>query len=152
MAEPELTTTDATTTAVIRGTVRMSEIADFYDRSFQEIGRTLAAQSLAPTGPAFGLYHGIPGETAELEVGFPTGRPVEPTGDVVAGSLPSGRVARLVHEGAFDGLGTSWERLGTWIGEQGLTPGSVFWEVYLTEPGPDVDPGTLRTELNWPVG
>jgi effector-binding domain-containing protein len=27
----------------------------------------------------------------------------------------------------------------------------VFWEVYLTQPSPDVDPAELRTELNLPV-
>jgi hypothetical protein len=27
----------------------------------------------------------------------------------------------------------------------------VMWEVYLTEPSPEMDPADLRTELNWPV-
>ena len=27
-----------------------------------------------------------------------------------------------------------------------------FWEVYLTEQSPDMDPTDLRTELNRPVG
>jgi effector-binding domain-containing protein len=31
---------------------------------------------------------------------------------------------------------------------RGESPGPVYWEVYLTEPGPDVDPATMRTELN----
>lgn len=25
----------------------------------------------------------------------------------------------------------------------------ALWEVYLTEPSPDMDPADLRTELNW---
>ena len=41
------------------------------------------------------------------------------------------------------------ERLAAWMGEQGLTPGPVLWEVYVTEPSPDMDPADLRSELNW---
>lgn len=35
----------------------------------------------------------------------------------------------------------------------GALPGGreVTWEVYVTEPSPDMDPADLRTELNWPV-
>jgi effector-binding domain-containing protein len=60
-------------------------------------------------------------------------------------------VARVVHAGSFDGLSEAWQRLGAWIGEQGLEPSDDYWEVYLTEPSPDMDPADLRTELNWPV-
>jgi effector-binding domain-containing protein len=139
------------TTAVVRGRVRMDEIANFFDRSFNTLSSTLSAQGIAPAGPAFGLYHGRPGDKADLEVGFATDRPVTPEGDVVASSLPGGRVAQAVHEGSFDGLGEAWERLFAWIGQEGLTPRADFWEVYVTEPSPTMDPADLRTELNAPV-
>jgi len=111
----------------------------------------LAGQGVAVVGPAFGLYHGAPGAVADLEVGFPTAGTVESDGDVVASRLPGGRVARLVHEGSLDRLGESWLRLADWIGAAGLTPGRDQWEVYVTEPSPDMNPADLRTELNWPV-
>ena len=60
--------------------------------------------------------------------------------------------ARLVHLGSYDRLVASWERLGSWMGEHGLTPGPVLWEVYVTEPSPDMDPADLRSELNWSLG
>jgi effector-binding domain-containing protein len=69
----------------------------------------------------------------------------------VAGSLPGGQVARLVHHGSFDELGSSWARLGAWIGQRGLTPTDALWEVYVTEPSPDMDPADLRTALHWLV-
>jgi effector-binding domain-containing protein len=52
---------------------------------------------------------------------------------------------------AFDGLGETWGRLQAWIREQDLTPGEALWEVYLTEPRPDMDPDELRTLLCWSV-
>ena len=150
--EPQLITTEAAVTAVVRGVVPAPELPAFYDRAFGVLPRTVAAQGVTVVGPAFGLYHGLPGEHFDLEAGFPTDRAVQAEGEVLAGELPGGRVARSVHAGSFDGLGAAWQRLGEWITAQGLTPGGTFWEVYLTEPTPDMDPADLRTELNWPVG
>jgi effector-binding domain-containing protein len=149
--EARLVTLVSQTTAVVRGRIRMDELASFFDRSFSTLSSTLSAQGITPAGPAFALYHGAPTDRADLEVGFATDRPVAPDGDVVASSLPGGRVAQAVHEGSFDGLGESWQRLFSWIGDQGLTARDDFWEVYVTEPSPTMDPADLRTELNAPV-
>jgi effector-binding domain-containing protein len=146
---PETADLDETTTAVIHGVVPMADIADFFDRSFSELAAVLERQGVAATGPAFACYAGPPGETADLEVGFPVHAPVVPEGQVHPSSLPAGRVARCVHAGGYDQLGESWGRLGAWIAEQHLSPGTVLWEVYVTEPNPDMDPADLRTELFW---
>ena len=148
---PELVTLEPTTAAVVRGTIAAEEITDFFDRSFSVLGQAIAAQGLAPIGPAFGLYRGMPDETIDVAVGFPTDGPIEPDGSVEPGELPGGRVARVVYAGGFDGLGDAWQRLGGWIAQQGLTPSETYWEVYVTEPNPEMDPADLRTELNWSV-
>jgi effector-binding domain-containing protein len=147
----ELTDVAATPTAVIRGVVPVTELAPFFDRSFTALASLTSAQDVAITGPAFARYHGAPGATADLEVGFPTSRPIEPTGEASAGELPACRAARLVHVGSYDDLGASWGRLADWMRQQGLTPATTFWEVYVTEPSPTMDPADLRTELIWPV-
>jgi effector-binding domain-containing protein len=149
--EPELVDSPSATTAVIRGVVRVAELADFFDRSFSRLATVLSDEGVAITGPAFALYHGQPTDTADVEVGFPTDRAVRPDGDVEPSSLPACRVARLVHHGSYGELGSSWERLQSWIEARGHTPGSDLWEVYVTEPSPDMDPADLRTELNWPL-
>lgn len=144
----ELIDHDRQVTAVVRGVVPVAELPPFFDRSFGELGRVLGDQGMTPRSAAFALYHGAPTDVADLEVGFATDAPVTPAGDVVVGSLPAGRVARSVHAGSFDGLGDAWGALMARIVERGLTPGSSMWEVYLTEPSPDMDPAALRTELN----
>jgi effector-binding domain-containing protein len=145
----ELVAVPAVTTAVIKGAVATDHLAAFFDDSFGVLGAVLAHQRVASTGPAFALYQGPVNETAVLEVGFPTDRAIEPEGSAEASTLPAGRVARVVHAGSFDTLGGTWQRLEAWINHQGLTPTEVFWEVYLTEPSPDMDPADLRTELSW---
>ena len=151
MTDPELAVETETATVVIHGAVPMVEIAGFFDRSFSELATVLAEQEVAPTGPAFARYFGPPGKSADLEVGFPVDHVVSPKDEVRSSSLPPGRVARLIHAGGYDQLGESWGRLGAWIAEQGLTPGADLWEVYLTEPNPNMDPADLHTELFWTV-
>lgn len=147
--EPVLVEVDEQTTAMVAGSVPMEELPSFFDAAFGTLGATLAAQSAQIVGPPYARYLGDPMPVAQLEVGIPVGAPVTADGDVVPGTLPGGRVARLVHHGSFDELGASWSRLQSWVTEQGLTPSETIWEVYLTEPSPDMDPAALRTELNW---
>ncbi|MYR58347.1 AraC family transcriptional regulator [Streptomyces sp. SID625] len=149
--EPEITELAPTTTAVVRGVVPVAELRDFFDVSFGALARTIEAQRLTTLSPAFGLYHGAPGATVDLAVGFVTDRVVRPEGEVVVGSLPGGRVARLTHCGSFDGLHASWERLRSWMRARGLPAGEGIWETYVTQPSPEMDPLDLRTELNWPL-
>lgn len=147
--EPRLVDAEAMTTAAVRDVVAMADMRDFFDGSFTTLGDVLANQHLTPVSPPYGLYRGMPAETVDVEVGFPVDRPVEPERGVQAGSLPAGRVARVVHHGSFEELAAAWGRLGAWIAQQGLVPGAELWEVYLTEPTPGMDPADLRTELNW---
>lgn len=149
LTEPELTDLAETTTAVVHGVVPMAEMPSFFDRAFSELGGVLTRQGVAPTGAAFARYAGPPGDTADVEVGFPVGSEVSPDGQVRSSSLPAGRVARLIHVGGYEQLAETWGRLGAWIADQGLTPGTDLWEIYLTEPNPDMDPADLRTELVW---
>ena len=150
--EPEVVSLDPASTATIRDVVATDELPAFFDRAFSTLSEVISAQGVAITGPAFSLYHDHPSATADVEVGFPTDREIEPSGGAAAGSLPGGRVARIVHEGGYGELAAAWDRLGTWMSEHGLSFRMPFWEVYLTEPSPDMDPADLRTELNHPVG
>ena len=148
---PELITVPAVTTAVVRDQVEPDNLRDFFDTSFSMLAETLSTQGISIAGPAFGLYRDTTDDVVDLEIGYPTESEVRPEGDVTPGSLPAGRVARVVHQGNFDGLGASWQQLRAWMDENGLTPRSMRWEVYVTEPSPDMDPDELRTELNAPV-
>jgi effector-binding domain-containing protein len=149
LPEPTVVEVPAAATAVIAAVVPMAELAGFFDLTFTTIPPVLAGQGVSPVGPAFAVYHGAPGEDADLEAGFPIGAPLRAVGDVRPGSLPAGRVARVVHAGGYDELGATWERLHDWIEAQNLPHGQLLVEVYVTEPSPDMDPATLRTELNW---
>ena len=124
MDEPQVVTVESSPTAVVRGTVPADQLPAFFDAAFQRLPAAIAAQGAQIAGAAFARYPSPPGDVVELEVGFPVDRPIEATDDVGSGSLPAGRVARVVHAGSFEELGTSWERLQVWMDEQGHRRGA----------------------------
>ncbi len=148
--EPQLVELDEQPTAVIRGRVPMDQLADFFDRSFGQLASTVAAQGVTIAGPAFALYSTAPTDVADLEVGFPVAGAFSDDGDVVASSLPGGPTATLVHQGGYETLGESWQRLFEWATDSFFETAGPFWEVYVTEPSPDMDPADLRTTLYLP--
>jgi len=148
---PQLTTVEATPTAVVRATVATAELPAFFDHSFASLATVLAQQSLTPTGPAFAFSLRPPGHTSELEVGFPIACPVRPDGEVVPSALPAGRVATVVHSGGYDGLPAAWSELQQWVDRQGLRTAAGSWDVYLTEPTPHGDPAGNVTQLFQPL-
>lgn len=145
--EPWTTPTPAQTprlrTAVMRHQgVRLADLVDLFDTGYARI----IAAGVTPTGPAFALYRGDPTASFDLELGFPADRvPADDT--VEESSIPGGPSFVLTHVGGYDGLGPAWERVLGAVADAGRTLDTML-EVYVSQPGPDVDPATLRTDLH----
>ena len=151
----------AVPTAVVRASdVPMATIGGLFDGVFGKAFPTAFAQGLAPAGPAFALYTRMtdgPDVVVDVEIGFPLDGPlIEQLDDepievdglrLEASVLPAADVAVTSHLGGFDGLGAAWGQLMGEIGAMGRAPGMPFWESYVTEPSPDMDPADLRTDL-----
>lgn len=149
-------------TAVVRAhDVPMATISGLFDSAFGTAFPAAFARGLRPAGAAFALYTRLtdgPEAVADVEIGFPLEVPLAEQLDdddpveidgmrVIASVLPAGDIAVTSHVGGFDGLGTAWGEFLGEIGAMGRAPGHPFWESYVTEPSPDMDPATLRTDL-----
>lgn len=126
-----------------------------FDETFAALVPALAEAGVQIAGPAISLHHRMPGATMTFEVGFPVAAPLD--GQLEAGgitflpsSMPATQVATVSHLGGYDGLGDAWGRLMQQVAADGHQPALPFWEVYVTEPSPDLDPATLRTDLVLP--
>lgn len=148
--EPEIVTLEPRPVALLRETVAMSELTDYFTRAFTTVAGTVARQGAAIIGPPVGVYYGMPTETVDVGAGFPTDRPVSPTDGVTAEVLPGGRVAQIMHAGSYDEMESTYGRLTEWLAAQGLAPGPVMWESYLTEYDPAA-PDATRTLIDWPI-
>lgn len=146
-------TAEATPTVVRAAEgVAPHEMAGIFDETFSALGPGLAEHGITPEGPAFSLHHRTPGATMTFDVGFPVAEVLD--GELEAGgitflssNLPGGRIATISHLGGYDGLVQAWQSFMEKVAADGHQPQLPFWEVYVTEPGPDVDPSTLRTDL-----
>lgn len=136
----------------IRQVVRMSEIRGAFDTGFPKVLAVAQASGATLAGAPYARYRGMPGETVDVEVGFPLEEAVrvdDPT--VVPGSQPAARVAEVIHAGGYDTLPRTYERLLGWVADQGMHPVEDFWEFYEAGPESDADPSTWRTRVLVPV-
>ena len=108
---PEIVSTGAQQTAVIRLTIPRAEIQKVMGPAIGEVLGTVAAQGLTPTGPVFSHHFAMSPETFDFEVGVPVASTVMAFGRVRAGRVARGPrredgVSRLVR-----GAGRSLERV-----------------------------------------
>lgn len=156
---------EAVPTAVVRAAnVPMATIGEFFDAAFGKAFPALFATGMTPVAAAFALYTRTtegPEAEVDLELGFPlvaplADQPGRPADDdelrVVRSELPAGEVAVTSYIGPYDGLGEAWAQLMGEVRAMGRAPATPFWEMYVTEPSPDMDPTTLRTDLFCAVG
>lgn len=141
------------TVAVHRRTIPMSEIRDFYDHAYGSVAAALARAGRAPSGPAIGWYHEIPGETCAISAGFPVDGPASGALDdrVDVTERPGGPALVAVHRGSYDALGEAWQQLMGELGTRGVAPRGDFWEEYLTDPSTATDPSEIETRLVLPL-
>lgn len=136
-----------------------------FDGVFSRLFPALGEAGVQPAGAAYSLYSRVPADTVDLEVGIPVDRVLDGEVDLGvievpgeaggtsfalvarASALPGGRIATAAHLGGYDRLGEAWQALMGALESRGERAAMPFWEVYTTEPRPDMDPATLRTDL-----
>lgn len=148
--QPEIVTLDPRPVALVREKVSMDALADFFGRAFGAVARAAGLQDVPLAGPPLGVYFGTPTDTVDVGAGFPTAGPLSQDDDVVALTLPGGRAVQVLHEGTYEGMALTYDRLMRWVAEQELTLDPLMWEVYLTEPDPTA-PEATRTLIVWPI-
>ena len=147
---PHLVTKHPQECAVVRETVPMSALTEFFGRAFAAAMAAAAAQGRHIVGPPFGVYFGMPTDTVDVAAGFPVDAPIAAADGVTPYRLPGGDAVELLHHGPYDAMSESYDRLLAWMGEHELTAAQVMWESYLNEPQAE-HPQATRTLLTWPV-
>jgi effector-binding domain-containing protein len=130
-------------TAVVMATTTWREFPRLWPTLLDEVWACLRAGGIERDCRNVMLYHD---DVPHVEVGVELGRPCPLTGRVVASTLPAGLVARTVHRGSYDGLGSAHRAVVEWCAAEGRQPAGRRWEVY----GPHRDdPAEVWTEISW---
>lgn len=139
-------------TAVVRATVRVEEMPQFFGRAFGAVFAELGRLGIDPSGEPFAYYPTEPAELTDVEAGVPVGAPIEPHGEVVPSQLPGGRAAVTVHVGPYTTLGETYGVLTSELDQAGLAIRPIgMWEFYETDPDSEPDEGRWRTRVVVPL-
>ncbi|QDW28871.1 GyrI-like domain-containing protein [Arthrobacter sp. KBS0702] len=140
-------------TAVLRETVPMNDLREFFGRAYSAVMAAVQQQHVQLAGPPFALYRGMPTDVVDVEAGFPLAAPFPGGGDggVTAGVLPAGRALEALHVGPYETLPETYGKVMARMEAEGLTPGDSMWEYYLSDPGTEPDPAVWKTLIVWPV-
>ncbi len=141
----------------IRRTVTMATFPEIADR-MPEVFGWLAGRGVPPAGAPFFRFNVIDMERElEVEAGVPVAAPVEPDGEILAATLPTGRYVTATHVGHPDTLVPATAEVLAWADDQGLkwdvtdTPAGQRWGcrlvVSLTNPAEEPDPAKWVSEL-----
>ncbi|GGK91340.1 MerR family transcriptional regulator [Sphaerisporangium melleum] len=134
----------------------LSGIAESYDSIgpvvqplYGELTKRLGMAGLAIVGPAVAYYEQVP-EGVRVHAGAPAHLEPGKTYDFDVVDLPAvEQAATIVHHGAMEDIGATWQRLAQWIEANGFRSSGVAREVYLVYG--DGDPAGWVTELQEPV-
>ena len=135
----------------IRGRHAQAEIPAFLGRSFGLLFGHLRLLGVEPAGPPFVIYHAFGPAGMDAEVCVPVEKPVSATGGVQARILPAVTVARTLHVGPYEALGTAYDAVTDWIRGRGFELAGPMRERYLNGPGDHVTPADYQTEVEVPV-
>ena len=137
--------------AFIPVVVSRADIVKVMDPGIREIVAALKAQGIPPTGPWYSHHRRIDPATFDFEICFPVASALTPVGRVQMGELPAGTVARTVYRGPYEGLGSAWGELKSWVKNNGHAASGDLWERYHSGPESNPDPASFCTELNQPL-
>ncbi|MBT0995593.1 GyrI-like domain-containing protein [Cellulomonas sp. DKR-3] len=141
----------AVTLVAVRRTVRMDQLAGFYDQAYGQVAQALAASGVAPAGPAVGWYAGMPTDSVDVAAGFAVPEGSGPFEGVDTVELPASAAVVGTYTGPYDGLPDAWSEVVAWAGEHDAAGRGDFWEEYVTDPSPDGDPAANVTRLVLPL-
>lgn len=141
--------------AYIREHIGQSDMPAFIGGAYAELYGYLAARQVTPVGEPLVVYHGFgPEIDAEAAVPVPDDLLLEAeapnVGRIGVRVLPTATVARIVHVGPYDQLGTSYDALGHWIEDHGFAAAGPVREHYIDGPGA-VPPADYLTRIEIPI-
>jgi effector-binding domain-containing protein len=141
----DLSHSDPTPIAVIRGRVPSHELSKFVPMACGEVWNFIRAANLPKPGRHVAVY--LDDEGA-VEVGAEVSEPFAGNERVQCSALPAGRVATTTHLGPYSRLGEAHHAIRHWCMEHGHAATLIAWEIYgHWEEGWNTDASKIRTDV-----
>jgi effector-binding domain-containing protein len=142
---------EAQPVVIARAETTPDKIGETYGELIGEVSASVTRRGIPTAGPAFARYFDYSKDHVDMALGFPVRGSVEPEGRVVPDELPGGRVAVVVHDGAYTKLPGAYTALEGYLRDRSLESAGPPWEVYVTGPAQGGESSTWRTEIVQPI-
>jgi len=115
--------------------VNTGDVAEAMATAYAEISAFMNQTGIGMTGSPMAITRtreeGIYQYEAAIPVDF---IPAVLSGNIQSGLSPAGPAVRAVHQGGYDQLGPTYEKLTAYMTAHGLSQGRVSWEHYISDP------------------
>jgi effector-binding domain-containing protein len=142
----ELVDQPAQPTLSIRTTTSLKELPQELGRAYGAIGQYMAQLGEQPAGAPYAAYFTFSMENMDIEIGFPVGGSLPGNGEIQAGEIPAGKIARCFYTGPYKKIEPAYNALTAYVEEQGHKTTGVAYEFYLNDPA-EVAPEDLLTQI-----
>lgn len=151
----ETTVLPAMKIMTVRDSCRETEISNKLGQLYGEIGAEISKQGLKQSGAPFGIYYevrmlGDTGMFFVLEAGIPIDKSGTSAGRVNYSETKESKVVKASHYGPYDATPATHEKIDAWMKAYKLTCTGPVWEIYVTDPMSESDPGKWLTEIIYP--
>lgn len=117
----------------------------------EALGQLMAVAGDFMAGPPFAIWYKYDGSPFEFDNGIPVSKNVPVDGDIRSIKTYEGKAVKAAHIGSYETTQFSWEAIMKYMEENSLQPNGDPYEVYITDPGSEPDPGKWITELYMPI-
>jgi len=134
----------------LRSRVTFDQLPEIFESSFARLIAYLEDLGEDISGPPFAIYHDLPTEEFDVEMGLPITRMVPAHENIVSRQVGIENAASTVHTGPYEEIESAYMALAEWINDNGHEPTGQSYEFYLNDPG-TTSPEDLQTVLFMPL-
>ncbi len=139
------------TALAVRQKFPANQLGDKFGEFYGKIEKYMEENNSLPTGPPFGIYHSFSAKSVELEAGYPSDLAPPDNSEIHQMKTYGGKAVMTVFKGHYDGLKNAWKEFADTFDNAGYKYTAPCFEVYITDPSKETDPGKWITELYTPI-
>ena len=116
----EIRETKEQKTLAIRQFTPVEKLSEAMGASYGAIAQYIGVNGASFAGPPYCMYYNMDMSNLDVEIGFPVQGEIEGNGKIKVCSVPGGPAATAIHNGPYDTIGTTYEKLTGFVKEKGL--------------------------------
>ncbi len=148
---------DPVTIAYVSGTSSQdsAEIGQAFAAAYGQIGAFMGQHSLTPAGQPLSINKSWDESGYVFDAGIPLASAPEmeisEDSPVQIGETYGGQVLKVVHQGSYESLPATYDKIEAYLAAHGLEPTGPAWDQWISDPG-DTPEAELITHIYHPLG